>query len=381
MHRSGTSALAGALARLGVALGDRLLDGGEDNPDGYYEHREIVAVHDDLASQRGRTWDDPRPAAPDLHDDASRGALAATVRELVARDFAGSPVWALKDPRLCRFLPPWLDVLAADGIDARCLLVLRAPHEVAASLARRNGFTAEKSAALWLDHVLEAHRGSRGRPRARARFDELLDDPTATLARCGDELDVSWPRNPAEAADELGEFLRLDLRHHRDARWAPAPGTLAELAGEVWRELLASDAWPDAEAIDRWHRSYAERFGSVSSLILEHATQVAERAARDRAWATENSMHRELEPLLTDLERRIAERVSLLAQEVARHSEELVGQGDAISGLAEELARHSQELVKQGEAISALEQRATKLEEARAATPSRWLQRLLGRRD
>ncbi|MGD8817209.1 MAG: sulfatase-like hydrolase/transferase, partial [Acidobacteriota bacterium] len=49
MHRSGTSAMAGVLARLGVPLGDSLVDGAEDKPSGYFEHRDIVAIHDALA--------------------------------------------------------------------------------------------------------------------------------------------------------------------------------------------------------------------------------------------------------------------------------------------------------------------------------------------
>ena len=38
MHRSGTSALAGMLHHLGVALGDRLMKATLDNPRGYWEH-------------------------------------------------------------------------------------------------------------------------------------------------------------------------------------------------------------------------------------------------------------------------------------------------------------------------------------------------------
>lgn len=349
--------MAGALARLGVAFGNRLMGGGEDNPSGYYEHRDVIAMHDEMALQNGRTWDDPRPAAPDLHTDSTRTALAAAMRAVIAREFADAPLWALKDPRLCRFLPAWLDLLDADGIDARCLLMLRSPTEVAASLARRNGFSSEKSAALWLDHVIEVLRRSSGRRRARARFDELLDDPAATLDRCADELGLHWPRELGAATDELVEFIRPELHHHRDARWDPKAGIFAELAGRVWRELTTDESWPDPQVVDDWYRGYAQRFDSIPALILEHATQVAERASRDRAWLTEKSIHRDLEPLLTDLEQRLAE---------------------AISDLAGQATAHSQELVTQGEAITAL---AERLEEQHADEERGWLRRLLERRD
>src|SRR5262249_1740037 len=64
MHRSGTSALAGMLHHLGVALGDELMPATADNPRGYWEHRDIVAINDRLMTELGRTWHDVRPLPP-----------------------------------------------------------------------------------------------------------------------------------------------------------------------------------------------------------------------------------------------------------------------------------------------------------------------------
>jgi len=385
MHRSGTSAMAGALARLGVPLGGPLMDGAEDNPGGYFEHRELVAAHDELGLRRGRTWDDPRPAAPDLHSDFTRAALAGALREVLARDFGDTPLWAVKDPRMCRFLPAWLALLDADGIEARCLLVLRAPAEVAASLAERNGFSGEKSAALWLDHVLEALRGSHGRRRTRARFDELLDDCTATLDRCALELDVRWPRAPATAAAELAEFLRSGLRHFHDVTWDPPAGSLAALADEVWQELRATDGWPEVAETTAWHRAYAAHFEAVPPLILEHATQVAERAARDRAWLAERDLHRDLEPQLSGVEERVGKAISELAEEVAAHSRGLVEQGEAIAAVQTRLKEGAQALARRvdelEESSRALTKRVDERERRDADSLSGRLRRLLGRED
>ena len=44
MHRSGTSALTRVLNLLGVELGDRLMPAGDDNPLGFWEHADVVAV-------------------------------------------------------------------------------------------------------------------------------------------------------------------------------------------------------------------------------------------------------------------------------------------------------------------------------------------------
>ena len=49
MHRSGTSALAGALRILGVYFGDQFLEPQKSiNERGFWEHREIVDLHERL---------------------------------------------------------------------------------------------------------------------------------------------------------------------------------------------------------------------------------------------------------------------------------------------------------------------------------------------
>src|SRR5580704_9217804 len=60
MHRSGTSALTGMLHHLGVALGEHLMPATQDNPRGYWEHSDIVAVHERLMAALGWAWDELR---------------------------------------------------------------------------------------------------------------------------------------------------------------------------------------------------------------------------------------------------------------------------------------------------------------------------------
>src|SRR5215469_4551353 len=98
MHRSGTSALAGMLHHLGVALGDDLMPATADNPRGYWEHRDIVAINDRLMTELGRAWHDVRPLPPmwENQDAAARARIA--IEAVLQRDFAEAPVWGLKDP-------------------------------------------------------------------------------------------------------------------------------------------------------------------------------------------------------------------------------------------------------------------------------------------
>ena len=61
MHRSGTSALAGVLSKTGYDLPKNLLPASFDNPKGYFESKEIIALNDDLFAEMGAVWSDWMP--------------------------------------------------------------------------------------------------------------------------------------------------------------------------------------------------------------------------------------------------------------------------------------------------------------------------------
>src|SRR5271166_6443184 len=105
MHRSGTSALAGTLHHLGVGLGARMMQASPDNPRGYWEHSDVVAINHGVMAELGRAWDDLRPLpAGWAHSEAALRA-GRKLSTVLTRDFSEAPLWGLKDPRLCRLLP------------------------------------------------------------------------------------------------------------------------------------------------------------------------------------------------------------------------------------------------------------------------------------
>lgn len=208
MHRSGTSAVAGCLARLGVDLGPRLMPATEDNPRGYYEHIDLVNLHDRLLLALGRAWDDTFPFPPDWWwDDALTGRYRAEALDLLRRDFPTASVWGLKDPRLCRLLPWWEGLWQETQSAPLFLLVCRPPAEVAASLARREGFSAPKSYLLWLQHTLEAERATRGQPRVLVDFKAFLADWRGALEPAARFLGRPWPAATTDDPAAGGPFV------------------------------------------------------------------------------------------------------------------------------------------------------------------------------
>jgi hypothetical protein len=194
MHRSGTSAVAGCLQRLGVDFGPRLMPPTPANPRGFYEHIDIVNLHDRLLLAAGSSWSDTAPKPPDWLARADADArFSNDLRAILTRDFGAASLWGLKDPRLCHLLPWWQPRWAELDTKPLFVFVLRNPPAVAASLAHRDGFSLAKGYLLWLQHVLAGERATRGCERVFVDFGEFLLDWREALAPVRALLGVGWP--------------------------------------------------------------------------------------------------------------------------------------------------------------------------------------------
>lgn len=214
MHRSGTSMLAGCLHLLGVNLGRNLLEPHESNPAGHYENQDIVLTHDILLRDLGCRWDMIGSLPADWRTSEAADRARERINAIIDRDFADHSLWAVKDPRLCRLMPMWMDIFEARGVDPGIILLARHPFEVAASLQQRDGIELVKGHLLWLIHNREALSACRGRPHVLLTFDRVLADPVSSLKTIQDGLDVTFPKSLERATQELIAFARPDLKHH-----------------------------------------------------------------------------------------------------------------------------------------------------------------------
>src|SRR5512141_1007843 len=145
MHRSGTSAVTQVLALAGASLPENVMGGDEHNARGYFEPWKIALFNDERLRAGGAAWDDVfafpyRSLTPKLERDWLNRAEA-----LFSEEYGDVLYPLLKDPRVTVLMPFWRQVLADLELGARCVIPVRHPLAVHGSLARRNGFSPEKS--------------------------------------------------------------------------------------------------------------------------------------------------------------------------------------------------------------------------------------------
>jgi len=170
-HRSGTSAVAGSLAQMGVALGDGLLGPAFDNPKGFFESRAVVAIHDRLLAENGGSWDNP----PTI----KRGRVAADEKLAAFIHELPGPVCTVKDPRASLCVDVWRAACQAEGVRLCVLHVWRDDNAVVDSLRRREGWGKRRARDLVRQYAAAIDAAERREPWALMEFPGDLYDVTA----------------------------------------------------------------------------------------------------------------------------------------------------------------------------------------------------------
>ena len=260
MHRSGTSLLTGLLSQVGVKMGRSLYAPQIGvNEKGFWEHEDIVDTHDELLLSLNSQWDDLLPLGEKWWKTDVVKPFSKRLTRLVERDFRDAPVWALKDPRMCRLLPAWIPILEAGKVKATFICMNRNPFEVAGSLQKRDHFSREKALVLWLLHSLSAELFSRGLPRVFIDFDQVVTNPVGVLSKIEQEAALVFPIPVNEAKKKIQEFVSPGLRHHKADRVDPPKEGLPLMAYKLHRifsEAAAGHAVAYA-AVDRIAADFA----------------------------------------------------------------------------------------------------------------------------
>lgn len=240
MHRSGTSLLARAVNLLGVDLGpDRhLLPPTDDNPVGYWEDNRIVQLDDQLLGFLDGWWHRPPPLPEEWQYDWRLEPFRVWGAQIMADRADTTGPWGFKDPRLSLLLPFWRTVVDID----RTITGVRHPVEVCASVERRDGFSTEWAAHLWLRYTASAVVAD---PDGLVvRYGDWFADLDATAGAVADHLGLGPVSGPVRAA--IAEHCDPALRRNRAADAVPEVPLLSR-AIELWEALRTG---PAADAVD-----------------------------------------------------------------------------------------------------------------------------------
>ncbi|NOX38923.1 MAG: tetratricopeptide repeat protein [Calditrichaeota bacterium] len=147
MHRSGTSVLAHMLNVMGLFLGeeDELLPPAKDNPEGFWENINFIAINDAILNLLNGSWDNPPEFAIRPEQDKEQWVLISLQAKEVIAKYQNLFLWGWKDPRNCITFPFWKALIP----NLKTIIIFRNPIDVAASLQKRDGFSLEKSLDLW----------------------------------------------------------------------------------------------------------------------------------------------------------------------------------------------------------------------------------------
>lgn len=206
MSRTGTSLTTRLLNLSGVYLGpeEGLLKPRPANPEGFWEHFRIMRLNEQVLKTLGGNWRSP-PEMPAGWEQSER--LAAEREQAVAllqETFSGHELWGWKDPRNSLTLPLWQRLLP----DARYVICLRNPVDVAASLEARDEIALEDGFALWLRYVASALVNTSRRPRVFVSYEEYFDDCQPVAQRLARFIGLDAPPVGAVTVNER-------LWHHR----------------------------------------------------------------------------------------------------------------------------------------------------------------------
>ncbi len=250
-----------------------------ENDSGFWESLDLHALHEDLLASAGSRWDDWCRFNPEWISSPAADQFLARLLQYLQQDFEESNFFALKDPRICRLLPFWRQVLDRFSADIRVLLPIRnlphrsGPAPSSASLRRRNAMSAPKAHMLWLRHVLDAEHSSRDLPRLIFSFDDLLADWRQVVARASKALALSWPKQSADVEAQIDAFLDSRLRHQiQDVASVLDNPTLPIWIKQTYKAMLQLASEPNCEEaiaqLDTVREEFDRADAALGSVVL-----------------------------------------------------------------------------------------------------------------
>ena len=128
MHRSGTSLVTRLLNLMGCDLPATLMRPVPGNNEtGFLESQPVADMNDEILASAGSAWDDWRAFDSDWYRSPVAGQFRERAQAVLREQFGDSRLFVLKDPRICRLMPFWIEAINAVGAEPLVVSPIRNP--------------------------------------------------------------------------------------------------------------------------------------------------------------------------------------------------------------------------------------------------------------
>ncbi|GEM_PF-2391722 len=251
-YRSGTSALSGALQRLGVKFFNEA-DPNEHNPLGFYEIPELIEFDVDLFNRLGVEWTDVRGLPTGWADRADLAPFLSRLDAILRRRFTAAdpvaypvanPVWGLKHPHLCRTLPLYERAALQAGHNPHVVHIFRDPWTAASSQQHKNGLTRAHALLLWMSYVTSGERQARHLSRSWLTYHDLLANPAGQLNRIEQDTGIALSHLVPNGMADGAAYLTSQLNRSEPSPQEDLARPLRDLVTRTWDAILARNFMP-----------------------------------------------------------------------------------------------------------------------------------------
>ena len=198
---------------MGINLGKAIAPPSYDNPKGFYENTRVQEFNNKLLAELNITWHYTGLLKDGWWKHLSISKYRSEAIDIIEKEFEGQHLFAIKDPRICYLFPFWKDIFNSLDITINCIVMLRHPEEVVASLEKRNKFSYTKSHLLYLSHLFCIEKYRQGYLTSFVKYGELLDDPLQIAQQLDKELNLN-SANEKTLKENFGDFISKELRNH-----------------------------------------------------------------------------------------------------------------------------------------------------------------------
>lgn len=268
-YRSGTSALSGALQRMGVKFYNEAAPN-EHNPLGFFEIPELIDFDARLFSHLGVDWPDVRGLPDGWINRSDITPFTAQLEEIIRKRFlAQDRVWGLKHPHLCRTLPLYEKAAKRAGHTPHVIHIFRNPWISAASQCYKNGLSRAHALLLWLTYATNAEKQARHIPRTWLTYHDLLTNPAEQLLRIEAELKIKLQDSKHDTLSGACAYLTNQLDRSKPLSHEQLCHPLSTLVNRVWDAIQSRQFEPEL-----WN-DFSEETADLVGFLTEIASSKA----------------------------------------------------------------------------------------------------------